>query len=113
MKTNINYTYEILGGYLMSNNKLNIGYFADAVMLFSDNDDGLYKERFNTRRKTRNIAINELMGFINRELKFAGYTGYYADNKQVMKWDREHDGGLEAALDIIEANVMQTREECK
>lgn len=113
MKTNINYTYEILGGYLMSNNKLNVGYFADAVMLFSDNDETLYKERFNTRRKTRNIAINELMSFINRELKFAGYTGYYASNAQVMKWDKEHDGGLEAALDIIEANVIQTREECK
>ena len=97
----------------MSNNRLNVGYFADAVTLFSDNNEMLYKERFNTRRKTRNIAINEMMAFINRELKFAGYTGYYADNKQVMKWDRKHDGGLEAALDIIEANVIQTREECK
>lgn len=113
MKTNINYTYEILGGYLMSNNKLNVGYFADAVTLFSDNESDLYQERFNTRRKTRNIAICEMKAFIDWELKSAGYAGFYADNKQLMKWDREHDGGLEAALDIIEKNIIQTREECK
>ena len=113
MKTCANYTFEILNGYIMPNNRLNVGYFADAVTLFSDNESNLYQERFNTRRKTRDIAICELKAFVDWELNSAGYAGFYADNKQLMKWDREHGGDLEAALDIIEKNIIQTREECK
>jgi len=112
MRTDKNKTFEILGGYLMNNNHLNIGYFAEMVIIVSDNESTLYKERFNTRRKTRNIAINELMHFINSELKYSGYDGYYATNKQVMDFDKEHGGDLEKVLDIVENNIITTRKEC-
>ena len=106
-------TLEIIGGYCMSNGRLNVEYFAGQVSLICDNTDFMYKERFNTRRKSRNLAINEMLYFIDRELGFAGYTGYYATSKQCIDWDRAHGGDLEAALDIIEAEILRTREECK
>lgn len=110
-RTDINKTYEILGGYLMNDNKLNIEYFAHLVDITADNTEHVYKERFNTRRKIRNIAISELMYFIDRELYFAGYEEYYATNKQVMKWDKEHGGGLESVLDILVDRIQAERNE--
>lgn len=111
MKTNQNYTFEILGGYLMSDNTLNIEYLAHLVDITADNTKELYDDRFNTRRKIRNIAINELMYFINKELYFAGYEHYYATNKQVMKWDSEHGYGLEKVLDLLVESIQTTRDE--
>lgn len=109
MRTDKNKTFEILSGYVMQNNHINIEWLADQIMLYTDNERRFYEERFNTRRKTRNIAINELMYFINSELKYSGYVGYYATNKQVMDFDREHAGDLEKVLDILEQNVIETR----
>jgi len=110
-RTNQDYTYEILGGYLMSNNELNIEYFAHLVNITAENTEELYYERFNTRRKRRNIAINEMMFFINQELYFNGYETYFATNQQVMKWDKEHNNGLEKVLDIVEESIQTTRDE--
>jgi hypothetical protein len=110
-RTDINKTYEILGGYLMSNNELNIEYFAHQVELIAENTRHLYEERFNTRRKLRNIAINEMMYFIDTELYYNGYENYYATNQQVMKWDKEHNNGLEKVLDLVEESIRTTREE--
>ena len=113
MKTEKTKTYEILSGYLMNNNRINIEYLADQIMIISDNEYSLYKERFNTRRKIRNIAINELMFFINQELKYSGYAGYYATSKQVINFDKEHGGDIEKVLDIVEENIERTRKECE
>ena len=104
-------TFEILGGYLMNNNELNIEYFADQVEIIASNTRFLYEDRFNTRRKLRNIAITELMFFIDQELYYSGYEGFYATNKQVMKWDSEHGYGLEKVLDILEQNILTDRSE--
>ena len=101
MRTNANYTNEILGGYLMNNNRINVESLADQVDVLA----------VNTRRKPRNIANDELMFWINTELKYNGYAGYYATNKQVMKFDKEHGGDLEKVLDIIEGYIITTREE--
>lgn len=112
-KTDKQKTYEILGGYLMNNNRINIEYLAEQVMIISDNEYMLYKERFNTRRKIRNIAINELMFFIDTELKYFGYPGYYATSKQVIDFSKEHGGDIEKVLDIVEKNILETRKECE
>ena len=112
-KTDKKKTYEILSGYLMNNNHVNIEYLADQIILISDNESRLYHERFNTRRKTRNIAINELMFFIDTELKYSGYPGYYATNKHVTDFSKEHGGDLEKVLDIVEENIERTRKECE
>ena len=111
MRTNATYTGEILGGYLMPNNHINIESLADQVDVLAVNTRSYYEERMNTRRKVRNIAIDELMFWINTELKYNGYEGYYATNKQVMKFDREHGGDLEKVLDILESYIAVTREE--
>lgn len=111
MKTNKAFTNEILGGFLMSDNTLNVEYFASEVMDVAESKEQYYNECFNTRRKTRNIAIEWLMAFINRGLKNSGYVGYYATNAQVMDFDKAHGFGLEKALDIIEARVKEIREE--
>lgn len=111
MRTNANYTNEILCGYLMNNNRINVASLADQVDVLAVNTRHYYDERRNTRRKPRNIAIDELMFWINTELKYNGYAGYYATNKQVMKFDKEHGGDLEKVLDIIEGYIITTREE--
>ncbi len=110
MKTNINYTYEVLGGYLMDNNKVNAGYLAEEIKDHGWTYENLYNECFNTRRKPRNVAINWMMDFINKQLVNNGYRGYYATNQQVMKFDKQH-GGLEDVLDILEAGIKQERED--
>ena len=111
MRTNINYTNEILGGYLMDNNEVNEEYLAEQIIDYGDGRERLYNECFNTRGKTRNVAINWMMDFINDKLQDWGYRGYYATNQQVMKFDREHGNSLERMLDIVEAHVKEEREE--
>jgi hypothetical protein len=111
IRTNQGKTFEILGGYLMSDNTLNIEYLAHLVSVTADNTQVLYNERFNTRRKVRNIAISELMYFIDMELEYNGYSGFYATNKQIMTWDRQHGNGLEKVLDIVTADIIREREE--
>ena len=113
MKTNAAYTAEILSGYLMNNNQVNVGYLAEQIDIFAYNREALHRNRLNTRQKIRNIAINELMQFINTHLGYNGYSGYYATNAQVMKWDKEHENGLEAVLDILVECIETTRNEYK
>lgn len=112
MKTNQNYTFEILGGYLMDNNEVNAEYLAEQVIDYAERIADRYNECFNTRRKPRNVAIEWLMDFINRQLKNSGYVGFYASNAQVMAFDRKHGGSLERVLDIIEEEVKTERESC-
>lgn len=95
----------------MSNNILNIEYLAHLISVTADNTEALYNERFNTRRKIRNIAISELMYFVDTELEYNGYSGYYATNAQVMAWDKQHEHGLEKVLDIVTADIIREREE--
>lgn len=111
MRTKENYTYEILGGYLMNNDHINIESLADQIDVLAVNTRHMYDEKLNTRRKIRNIAISELMFWINTELKYSGYPGYYATNAQVMKFDKDHGGDLEKVLDIIEKYIKITRDE--
>lgn len=95
----------------MSDNTLNIEYLAHLISVTADNTQTLYNERFNTRRKVRNIAISELMYFIDMELDYNGYSGFYATNKQVMAWDKQHGQGLEKVLDIVTDDIIREREE--
>ena len=109
MKTNKNFTNFIIDGYLMSNNEVNVEYLAEQIISEAEAVETLYNECFNTRRKTRNVAITFMMSYFNKMLKNAGYTNYYADNKQVIAYDRAHNGGLERVLDVVEAYVVDER----
>lgn len=106
------YTYEILDGYCMNNGKINVEYLAEQIYIVCYNDvrtNGM--ARNNKRIKIRNIAINWLMFFVNTELKFSGYSNYYCTNRNLTDYDREHDGGLEKVLDIVEGYIKEIREE--
>lgn len=104
-------TFEVLNGYLKEDNTLNIGYVADLVSITAKNTRHLSEDRFNTRRKIRNIAISELMYFIDRELYFAGYENYYSTSRQVMQWDAKHGYGLESVLDLVVEDIIEDRKE--
>lgn len=110
MRTNQNYTYEILAGYLKNDGHLNIESLAENINITAVNDRNQYEEIFNKRRKVRNIAINQLMYWINENLKYSGYAGYYATNEQVMKFDKEHYRDLEKVLDILVDYIKIERE---
>ena len=110
-RTNKAYTEEILGGYLMNDNKLNVDYLADVVWITVVNDR-VYRNQITTARtKNRNIAIMQLRNFVDFELSFAGYRGYYCTNEQLIHFDREHGGSLEAVLDILENWIDELRKE--
>lgn len=111
MKTNTLFTNEVLNNYADAAGKIDINYFAHCVEIVADNNRDTSEEKYNTRRKPRNIAILWLMYFINTELKYQDHEGYYATNKQVMKWDASHGGQLEKVLDIVEGYIKVEREE--
>lgn len=111
MRTNANYTNEILGGYLMDNNSVNVESLVENIWITVINTRSLYDDIFNSRRKIRNIAINQLMFWIDENLKYNGYNGYYATNKQVMKFNTEHNNSLDKVLDELVEYIENERKE--
>lgn len=110
--TNQKYTNEILGGYLMNNDRLNTEYLFLQVDIHTSNTKKLYEFMHEKNRmKIRNVAISLLKSFVDSELRFAGYAGYECTNKQLMKFDKEHGNGLTEVLDIIEAWIIEERKE--
>lgn len=113
MRTDINKTFEILGGYLMSNDHLNTEYLADQVYIYGSNTYNQYLLITHSRMKSRNIALCWLKGLINQELNFAGYPGFYCNNYQLKQFDYQHSNGLNRVLDIVEKWITDYRQELK
>lgn len=111
MHTNTNYTHDILNSYTDNTGAIDIGYIAHCVEIVADNDQPTSVEKYNTRRKPRNVAISWLMYWIDTELYFNFGRGYYATNKQVMEWDKTHAGQLEKVLDIVTEYIITERNE--
>lgn len=110
--TNQNYTNEILGGYLMNNNRINTEYLFLQVDIHTSNTEKLYKFMHEKNRmKVRNVAICLLKAFVDSELKFAGYRGYECTNAQLIKFDKEHGNGLTEVLDMLETWIVEERKE--
>lgn len=112
MKTRAEFTNEVLAGWLMNNNEVNAGSLAENIWITAINTRHLYDEiTQNTRRKIRNIAITLLMYWIDENIKYNGHAGYYATNKQVMNFDKNHGGSLEKVLDELTKYIIEEREE--
>lgn len=112
MHTNTTYTHNILNSYTDNTGAIDIEYIAHCVQVVCDNDGPeICNEKYNTRRKPRNVAISWLMHWINTELYFNFGRGYYATNKQVMQWDATHAGQLEKVLDIVTDYIITERNE--
>ena len=110
--TNQNYTNEILGGYLMNNNRLNTEYLFLQVDIYTSNTKRLYDFMHEKNRmKVRNVAIALLKSFVDSELCFAGYRGYECTNAQLIKFDKEHENGLTEVLDMLETWIIKERKE--
>lgn len=110
--TNQNFTNEILGGYLMNNDRLNTEYLFLQVDIHTSNTRKLYDFMHEKNRmKVRNVAISLLKSFVDSELRFAGYVGYECTSKQLMKFDKEHGNGLMEVLDMIETWIIEERKE--
>lgn len=110
MKTCKNYTFEILGGYLMNNNELNVEYFIHCVQITAENNkptyDLLYSDK---RKKSLNIALEWVLYFIDQELSFSGYKGYTATIKHLQAFEKEHTS-LIIAIEQLTAYVNNKRE---
>ena len=109
--TNQAMTFEVFNRYLEADNRVDVQTLADEIQIVSTNIQRLYNEMNNRRRRPRAVAIEWLMQWTNQELGFAGHRGFEATNKQVMSYDRQHGGSLEAVLDELEAYIRAQREE--
>ena len=109
--TNQAFTFQVLGGYLTDAGRVDVEWMADAIQLDCMNTERLYRAALDKRRKARSVAVEFLMDFVNNGLKFAGHAGYTATNAQVMRFDRQHGGGLERVLDEVEEYITAYRAE--
>ena len=107
--TNRALTFGVLGGYLTDAGRVDVEWLSNAIELDCMNTERLYREAVDSRRRPRGVAVEFLMDFVNNGLKFAGHIGYTATNAQVMKFDRQHGGGLELVLDELEDYIKQYR----
>lgn len=87
---NINKTFEILNGYLMPNNTLNIDYLTDQIYIVCNNTETIHNLLYNKRKKSLNIALAWTLYFINTELNFAGYQNNYANLYHIKAYEKSH-----------------------
>lgn len=97
MKTNQNFTHEILGGYLMSNNKLNTEYLSEQVYIVAINTRYIYDKVRNNRIKPLSIAKCAICEFVNTELTYNGYNTV-CTYKQITNFKRD----IEKVIEILE-----------
>jgi len=109
--TNQVFTFEVLTAQLDNNGTFDVDYISNEIETVCINTRELYAETINKRRAARSVAIEYLMYWVNCLLRFAGYRGYYATNKQVMNFDRQHGGALDRVLCEIVEYIKAYREE--
>ena len=110
MKQNINHTNEILNGYKMINDKLNVDYLADCIILIGENTERTYNQITNTRRKPLNVALEWVLHFINTELEYSGYRGYYATLYHLKAYEKHNDELNEVIYKVAEY-ITESRKE--
>ena len=87
---NINKTFEILNGYLMNNNKLNVDYLTDQIYIVCNNTESMHNLLYNSRKKSLNIALEWAITFLNTELYFNGYINNYANLYHIKAYEKIH-----------------------
>lgn len=101
-------TKEIIDGYRMDNNNINVEYFTEQITLFAMNTEELYNNMKNTRIKPESVAKNWICSFINFMLKCNGYNGYICTYTQVRN---ELANQLEEIENNVTDYVIAEREE--
>lgn len=115
MATKQAYTFEVLGGYLMSDGNINVEYLNDEMYHFVFNgskmiSQRLYDEIPNKRRSVEAMCNWVVQEFINDKLEDL-HRGYTCTNPQILKFCNEHGGlGWETFRPLAE-EIREDREE--
>lgn len=115
MATKQEYTFEVLGGYLMSNDEINVEYLNEEMSNFVFNantkkGEQLYWEIPNKRRSVEMMCNMVVKAFIDSKLE-DWHKGYECTNPQILKFCNEHGGlGWETFRPLAE-EIRVTREE--
>ena len=104
MKTNQNFTHEILGGYLMSNDKLNVEYLAEQVYTVAINTRYIYDKIRNNRIKPISIAKCAICEFVNAALNYNGYHTV-CTYRQITNFKRD----IDKVIEILENRFKEER----
>ena len=87
---NINKTFEVLNGFLMSDNTLNIDYLVYQIYAVCNNTESMHNLLYNSRKKSLNIALEWAITFLNTELYFNGYNNNYVNLYHIKAYEKAH-----------------------
>lgn len=111
--TNIKYTFEVLDGYLMDNNSVNVDSLAENIEVVCENDrsESAYNQMKNTRVPAAKVAVNWVCTWINAEIRWCyGHCGYVCTWEQVKKFNRLHNNSIDDVLAVLTAYITEQRE---
>jgi len=103
MRTNKDYTYEVLNSYFLNTAtmKINETYLNDLLDITAFNTKWIYDKMTTRRSKSTTIAFYSLIEWCNQELRLE-HPGYYASNEQVKKWLNEYGNGYDSIKEIAD-----------
>ena len=109
------YTFDILGGYLMSDNTVNAEYLAHCIYIVCINDKVSYDIMLSHKNRKNGIDFTIkywICHFINTELKhddyYHGHTCTYA---QVKNFNKLHDNSLDKVYEILRKDIENEYDE--
>lgn len=112
MRTNQNYTFEALGGYLMNNNSVNAGSLADNIEVTCDNDRTAYEFMTNNRHSVESVAKMWICTWVNAEIRYCyGHEGYYCTYKQIKRFNELHNNSLDEVMRLLCDYIKWERKE--
>lgn len=112
MRTNKNYTYEVLNSYFLNTAtmKINETYLTDLLDITAFNERWLYEKMLTRRSKSHTIAFYSLVEWTNQQLKLE-HPGFYASNEQIKKWLNEYGNGYDTLTEITDIIENYRQEE--
>lgn len=99
------FTFEVLGGYLMDNNRLNVEYLASEIDVCCCNWYDSWNYAVDKKHDPKKVAINWVCTWINWMLDYIGYKRYSCTWQQVKKFNAQHDNGVDKVVDILTENI--------
>lgn len=110
------YTHEVLGGYLMSDDTLNLEYLNDSIWVYVSNTNdhecrSFFQSIGNKRRTLESLANEAVNIFIKQGIEYNGHRGYYPSNPQILGFLKEHGGLGWEAFNQLKDHIAVEREE--
>lgn len=105
------YTFEILGGFLMNDNSVNAEYLADNIHVSVTSWGIEWYDAVKNCKKPLSLAKNMLCSWINSMLDWHGYKNYTCTYKQVKRFDDLHNNSINDTLDLIVDMIVADQKE--